>query len=61
MQSVDPHKNLIEFTNTISNRIWCVNSFNESYLNSLSKEFNIDKTYLNILLNRSVDENEFKK
>ena len=60
MQSVDPHKNLIEFTNTISNRIWCVNIFNESYLNSLSKEFNIDKTYLNILINRSVDENEFK-
>jgi len=60
MQSVDPHKNLIEFANTISNRIWCVNRFNESYLNSLSKEFNIDKTYLNILINRSVDENEFK-
>ena len=44
MQSIDPHKNLIEFTNTISNSIWRVNIFNENYLNSLSKEFNIDKT-----------------
>ncbi len=60
MQSIDSHKKLIEFSNTISKNIWFANIYDEKYLSSLSKKYNIDHTFLNILLNRSVDEKEFK-
>jgi len=60
MQSIDPHKQVIEFTNTISDNIWYANVYDENYLGYLSKKYGINHTLLNILLNRSVDENEFK-
>jgi len=60
MQSIDPHKQVIEFSNTISDNIWHANVYDENYLGYLSKKYGINHTLLNILLNRSVDEKEFK-
>ena len=60
MQSIDSHKQIIEFSNTISDNIWCANIYDENYLGSLSKKYGINHTLLNILLNRSVEEKEFE-